>query len=120
MNLIIAPTDGYNVTKTNDVSERKKMAGDECQTKLCNDAMTLNLQLLNCLFRFCALCNTSKQTQKIKNLFVYPVSDVYCCLPSGEGSGCTVPACCLGLAVPWASCEVMEAEVRRTEPEMSG
>jgi len=35
---------------------------------------------------------------------------------------CAVPACCQGLhrdAVPWAPCEVMEAEVQLTEPEMT-
>lgn len=82
-------TESYNVTKANDVSD-KKIAGNECKTKLCNDAMSLNLQLLNCAQVFCSIYHFKVDTGKccLKSIessqFVYPAGDIYFCLLSGK------------------------------------
>lgn len=73
--------------------------------KLCNDAMTLNLQLLNCLFRFCAPCNTSKQTQNIKRSIC--LSCKWCILlPAIRGRfrlycTCMLSGSCCPLGILW-------------------
>lgn len=62
------------------------MNEDEYKTKRCNDATALKLQVLNCLFKFFALCKVSKQTLEktyfVKDSFVHPVSDYLNCKPT--------------------------------------
>lgn len=84
------------------MAETEKMADNEYNTKPCIKGTVLTVA-------------HSLRLTLVKYTQVYsPRSAIR------EDSGCTVPACCLGLhldAVLWASGEVMEAEVQPTEPE---
>lgn len=104
-------TESYNVTKANDVSD-KKMAGNECKTKLCNNAMSLNLQLLNRAQVFCSIYHFKVDTGKccLKSIdssqFVYPAGDIFACYQGRFRLYCTCmssgssPRCC-PLCILW-------------------